>query len=315
MLTRRIGSLEVSVIGLGGNDYSSGFDERRTAAVVDAAIDAGITFFDTAEDYGGGRSEEALGKALAGKRDRVVVATKYAAPPDVARDHLEASLRRLGTDYVDLYVLHRPIPGVPMAETLGALGSLADEGKIRELGCSNVDVAQIREAVAAAGDGQQGFANVQNEYNLFNRKAELSVLPECAASGLAFTAYFPIYHGFLTGAFRRNGPLPEGTRLAVASKKRQDAVFTDAHFDVLEALTRYANERGHSVVELALGRLLAEPGVAAVIPGASLPEHARANAAAGSWVLNDDDIAAVDRIIPCDPQSPDTPSTMNGYPI
>src|SRR5579875_2160654 len=146
MQTRRIGSLEVSVIGLGGNDYNSGFEHRHIAEVTHAALDAGITFFDTAEDYGEGRSEEALGKALAGRRDQVVLASKYFGPPGSVRSHLEGSLRRLGTDHLDLYILHRPLADVPIAETLGALGELVDEGKVRELGFSNVGVPQLREA-------------------------------------------------------------------------------------------------------------------------------------------------------------------------
>ncbi|MBO0748227.1 MAG: aldo/keto reductase, partial [Acidimicrobiaceae bacterium] len=225
----------------------------------------------------------------------------------------EASLRRLGTDHLDLYLLHRPVAGVPLAETLGALSELVEEGKVREIGFSNVDVPQMREAAAA--NTSHHFVNVQGEYNLLSRRAETDVIPECAATGLAFTAYFPIYHGFLTGSFRRGGPLAPNTRLAVASEARKSAVFTDEHFDVLEALTAIAEERGHSVLDLALARLLAEPGVAAVIPGASLPEHATANAAAGDWVLTPEEIAEVDRIVPYDPSSPGTPSTMNGFPV
>jgi aryl-alcohol dehydrogenase-like predicted oxidoreductase len=309
--TRRIGSLEVSVIGLGGNDYNSGFE--RVTEVVSAALDAGITYFDTAEDYGSGRSEETLGKALAGRRDEVVLESKYAGPPGEVRTKAEASLRRLGTDHLDLYLLHRPVPGVPLAETLGALSELVEEGKVREIGFSNHDVSQMREA-AAAGTAHH-FVNVQGEYNLLSRRAEEEIIPECAATGLTFTAYFPIYHGFLTGTFVRGGPLAPDTRLAVASEARKAAVFTDEHFDILEALTAFAKERGHSVLDLALARLLAEPGVAAVIPGASLPEHARALAGAGDWVLTPDEIAEVDRIVPYDPSSPGTPSSMNGFPI
>lgn len=313
MQTRRIGSLEVSVIGLGGNDYNSGFEQGRVTDVVSAALDAGITYFDTAEDYGAGRSEETLGRALGRHRDEIVLESKYAGPPGEVHAKLEASLRRLGTDHLDLYLLHRPVPGVPMAETLGALSELVDEGKVREIGFSNHDVSQMREAAAA--ETAHHFVNVQGEYNLLSRRAEQEIIPECAATGLTFTAYFPIYHGFLTGSFQRGGPLAPNTRLAVASEARKAAVFTDEHFDVLEALTAFAKERGHPVLDLALARLLAEPGVAAVIPGASLPEHARAAAAAGDWVLTPDEIAEVDRIVPYDPSSPGTPSTMNGFPV
>ncbi|MCL2394726.1 MAG: aldo/keto reductase [Acidimicrobiaceae bacterium] len=311
MRTSRIGSLEVSVIGLGGNDYNSGFE--RVTDVVSAALDAGITFFDSAEDYGAGRSEETLGRALGRRRDEIVLSSKYHGQPAEVHAKAEASLRRLGTDHLDLYLLHRPVAGVPLAETLGALSELVEEGKVREIGFSNVDVAQMREAASAATEHH--FVNVQGEYNLLSRRAEVEIIPECAATGLAFTAYFPIYHGFLTGSFSRGGPLAPGSRLAVASEARKAAVFTDEHFDILEALTAFAKDRGHSVLDLALARLLAEPGVAAVIPGASLPEHATASAAAGDWVLTPEEIAEVDRIVPYDPASPGTPSTMNGFPV
>ena len=311
MRFRRIGALDVSVVALGCNNFNGGYDPIEARPVVDAAIDAGVNYFDTAESYGGGRSEEVLGKVLPTDREGLVIATKYDGPPDAAASHAEASMRRLGVDHIDLFTLHHPQPDVPVAETIGALRALVDAGKIREFGCSNFELEPLRAAAAAKGDGQ-GFVSVQNDYNLLNRKMEFSVIPECAATGVAFTAYFPLYHGFLTGDFQRGAPVLEGTRLAKASAERQAAVFTDEHFDVLEGLRAFASRSGHSVLEVALARLLAEPGVAAVLPGAAFDWHARANAAAADWELTPAEVAEVDRLAPSDPNSKDTPSAAHG---
>jgi len=315
METRKIGSLEVSVVALGCNNFGGGFDQDLVDEVVHAALDAGITYFDTAEGYGKGKSEEVVGKALKGRREGVVVATKYDGRPDEARAHAEASLERLGVDCIDLYTLHHPVPDVPVAETLDALNELASDGLIREFGCSNVGVAQLEEAAAAVGNGRRGFVSVQNDYNLLNRKMELSVLPYCASTGLAFTAYFPIYHGFLTGHFHRGGELKPGSRLANAHPLRQEAVFTDEHFDVLEGLVAFAEKRGRTVVDVALARLLAEPGLAAVLPGAASAAQVRSNANAATMKLSAEEIAEIDAIAPTIPNCPDTPSSENGYPV
>jgi aryl-alcohol dehydrogenase-like predicted oxidoreductase len=313
MRTRNIGSLTVSVIALGCNNFGGGYEQERVDEVVHAALDAGITFFDTAESYGEGMSESVVGKALGTRRADVVLGTKYTGTPGEVADHVDKSLDRLGTDWIDIYTLHHPVPDVPIAETLGALTELQAQGKIREFGCSNVNREQLRDALSAVGEGRNGFVSVQNDYNLLNRKAEFEVIPECERMGLAFTCYFPIYHGFLTGAFHRNQPFPEGTRLTTASEARKAAVFTDAHFDVLEGIERVAQVAGHSVLDVALARLLAEPGVTAVLPGAASAAHVRANAGAGDWELTPEEVAAVDVAAPSDPDSAPTPSTLTGF--
>jgi aryl-alcohol dehydrogenase-like predicted oxidoreductase len=315
METRRIGSLEVSIVALGCNNFGGGFDQQLADEVVHAALDAGIIYFDTAAGYGSGKSEEVVGHALKGHRQGVVVATKYDGKPTTARECAEASLRRLGVDYIDLFTLHHPLPDVPIAETLGALGELADAGLIREFGCSNVGVAELEEVARAVGDGHRGFVSVQNDYNLLNRKMEFDVLPYCDSNGLAFTAYFPIYHGFLTGHFRRGEELQPGSRLANSHPLRQAAVFTDEHFDILEGLTAFAEARGRTVLDVALARLLAEPGLAAVLPGAASVEHVRSNALAATMKLSAGEIDEIDRIAPSVPNCPDTPSSANGYPV
>jgi aryl-alcohol dehydrogenase-like predicted oxidoreductase len=315
METRKIGSLEVSVVALGCNNFGGGYDQDLVDEVVHAALDAGITYFDTAEGYGKGQSEQVVGKALKGHREGAVVATKYDGRPDEARAHAEASLQRLGVDYIDLYTLHHAVADVPVEETLGALSELARDGLIREFGCSNVGVAQLEEAAAAVGDGRSGFVSVQNDYNLLNRKMELDVLPYCASTGLAFTAYFPIYHGFLTGHFHRGEELKPGSRLATAHPRRQEAAFTDEHFDVLEGLAAFAEARGRTVLDVALARLLAEPGLAAVLPGGASAQHVQSNANAATMQLNAEEIAEIDRIAPTVAGCPDTPSSENGYPV
>ncbi|HVB07029.1 MAG TPA: aldo/keto reductase [Acidimicrobiales bacterium] len=312
MERRSIGSLSVSVVGMGCNNFGIRFQEEQSAEVVHASLEAGINYFDTSDSYADGRSEECLGSALAGHRDEAVIATKYDGPPSHVRRSAEASLRRLGVEVIDLFQLHHPYPDAPIGETLAALGELVAEGKVREIGCSNFSVAQLRAAEAAVAGGAPRFVSVQNDYNLLNRKAEFDVLPECVATGVAFNAYFPLYHGLLTGKFRRGEPLPEGTRLAAASPERKAAVFTEHNFDVVEALTAFAEARGHAVLELAFARLLAEPGVVSVIAGATWGEQARANAAAGAWQLSADEIAEVDRLAPASADDADTPSRAHG---
>jgi len=320
--------LKVSTLGLGtGSATFCGRLERDEALdLIREAVDLGVTYFDTAETYAEGRAEELLGAALAGRRDEVVLATKFGKDRSVpvseqpgSRRRImaaaEGSLRRLGTDRIDLYILHEPDPVTPIEETLGALSELARDGLIREFGCSNVGVAQLEEAAAAVGDGRSGFVSVQNDYNLLNRKMELDVLPYCASTGLAFTAYFPIYHGLLTGHFHRGEELKPGSRLATAHPRRQEAAFTDEHFDVLEGLAAFAEARGRTVLDVALARLLAEPGLAAVLPGAASAQHVQSNANAATMQLNAAEIAEIDRIAPTVAGSPDTPSSENGYPV
>jgi aryl-alcohol dehydrogenase-like predicted oxidoreductase len=310
MRTRRIGQLEVSVTGLGCNNFGMRCDEEQTAAVVAAALDAGITFFDTADVYGGqGRSEELLGKSLQGHRDEVVIATKFGAPMGGDGDRqgasrrwiaaaVEDSLRRLGTDRIDLYQLHFPDQDTPIADTLDALDELVREGKVREIGCSNFSSAQLEEAGRTAADkGTARFVSVQNEYSLLNRRPEKNVLPACEASELAFLPYFPLAHGLLTGKYAQGTPPAEGTRLAGMPEERREQVMTEERLAVVDELKAFAGSRGHTVAELAFAWLLAHPPVASVIAGATRPEQVRANAAASAWELGSDDLEAVDRIL------------------
>lgn len=297
---RRIGSLEVSVIGLGCNNFGWRLDAESTARVVHAALDAGVTFFDTAELYGEGQSEEYLGRALRGRREAVVIATKFgykSAPPE-RRGHpknvrraADASLQRLGTEYIDLYYLHSPDPQVPIADTLGALDELVKQGKVREIGCSNFSATQIRAADEAVTSGSARFVCVQNEYSLINREAEAEVLPECERLGLAFIPYYPLASGLLTGKYRRGEPFPRGTRLGDGHK-----LLSDDHLAMVEELVQFAEARKHTLLDLALGWLLAHPAVPSVIAGATSPEQVRRNAEASEWRLTATERGAVDNL-------------------
>src|SRR5438552_2225536 len=238
--TRKIGSLEVSVVGLGGNNFGGRLDLEATRAVVDAALDAGINFFDTADIYGGTKSEEFLGRALGSRRDAAVIATKFGgkideerkgAKPEYIRQAVEDSLRRLGTDRIDLYQQHVPDPNVPIADTLGALDELVRAGKVREIGCSNFSVEQIREAEAAA-QGRARFVSVQNHYSLLQRDPENGVLAECERLEISFLPYFPLANGLLTGKYRQGQPLPEGSRLSDG----QSATLSEENLRRVEAL-------------------------------------------------------------------------------
>jgi aryl-alcohol dehydrogenase-like predicted oxidoreductase len=297
MDVRRIGSLEVSVVGLGCNNFGRRIDEERSRAVVEAALEAGITFLDTADIYGETRSEEYLGRILEGRRDDVVLATKFGsridderpggASPSYVRRAVEDSLRRLRTDRIDLYQLHEPDDRTQIADTLGALDELVCEGKVREIGCSNFSAAQLREAAAAVAPGATGFASVQNELNLLDRADEREGLPEAERLGLAYIPYFPLASGLLAGKYRRDEPAPEGTRIAGWPADRVAEVMTDATFDRIDALTRFGAERGHSLLELAFAWLLATPAVVSVIAGATSPEQVAANVAAAGWRLDE----------------------------
>jgi aryl-alcohol dehydrogenase-like predicted oxidoreductase len=299
MRQNRLGrsDLTVSVVGLGCNNFGRRLDRAGTRAVIDAALDAGITFFDTADIYGGdGASERLIGEALEGRRDRVVLATKFGMDAGrdggeprgsraYARRSLEDSLQRLRTDRVDLLYYHEHDGVTPLAETLGALGELADEGKIRAFGVSNLDAGQLREAIAV---GDPRLAALQNEYSLLERGAERELLPLCREHRIGFVPYFPLARGRLTGKFRRGEPLPAGTRMA----DRPD-LLTDAVFDRLEALEAFAAERGHTLLELAFAGLASQPGVASVIAGAMSPEQVAGNVAAGAWELGEADLRAL----------------------
>ena len=304
METRRIGSLDVSVVGLGCNNFGGRLDAEQTASVVDASLDAGINFLDTADIYGKTLSEEYLGRALRGRRDRVVLATKFGAKVDDERKGArpeyvvracEDSLRRLDTDYIDLYQLHTPDGTVPIADTLGALDELVQAGKVREIGCSNFSPAQLREAEAAVRPGGARFVSVQNEYSLIHREPEQGVLDECARLGIAFIPYFPLASGLLTGKYRRGQPVPEGTRL---TEERFAGARSDENLELVERLIAFAEARGHTLLELAFSWLLTRPTVVSVIAGATKPEQVRGNAAAAGWRLSSEELAELDGILP-----------------
>jgi aryl-alcohol dehydrogenase-like predicted oxidoreductase len=298
---RRIGSLEVSVVGLGCNNFGWRIDAKATAAVVDAALDAGINFLDTADIYGGGQSEEFLGQALGDRRAQIVLATKFGmkfdeqrqgAKPAYIRQAVEDSLRRLRTDRIDLYQLHQPDPSTPLADTLGALNELVRAGKVREIGCSNFSAGQIKEAESAAGSGAR-FVSVQNHYNLLHREPEAGVLPECVQAGLAFIPYFPLANGLLSGKYRRGQAHPQGSRGGDGFGPK---VFSDENLAKVEALADFAASRGHTLLELAMSWLAARPAVASVIAGAKTPEQARTNASAADWRLTAADLEELERV-------------------
>lgn len=308
MDTRTIGSLEVSVVGLGCNNFGRRVDAEGTDAVVGAAVDAGVTLFDTADIYGGTRSEELLGRALAGRRDAVVVATKFGMPypgheggaaPAYVRRAVEDSLRRLGTDRIDLYQLHAPDAAVPIADTLAALDELVRAGKVREIGCSNFTADQLREAgVAAAAGGGTRFVSVQNQFSLLHREPERGVLAECSRQGLAFLPYYPLHQGLLTGKYGAGSPAPPGTRVAgMGDAQAADLLAGDA-LDTVSALSELARDAGRSVLELAVAWLLSHRAVASVIAGATRVEQVWDNVAAAAWRLDPSLLRAVDEVAP-----------------
>jgi aryl-alcohol dehydrogenase-like predicted oxidoreductase len=303
MRYRTLGSSgpEVSVVGLGCNNFGSRVDEDGTRRVVDAALESGITLLDTADVYGNrGGSEELLGKALKGRRDRVVLATKFGhaltddAPRsrgsrEYIRSAIEASLKRLRTDWVDLYQYHRPDGITPIEETLGALDELVREGKVRHIGSSNFDARQVVEADELARErGWTRFTSAQNHYSLLERDAEQELLPTCERLGIGVLPYFPLASGLLTGKYRRGEPAPAGSRLVTRPER-----LTAEVFDRVEALEAFAAERGRSLLEVAIGGLAAMPAISSVIAGATKPEQVRANAAAGEWEPSDGELQAL----------------------
>jgi aryl-alcohol dehydrogenase-like predicted oxidoreductase len=302
MRLRRLGNEgpEVSVVGLGCNNFGMRVDLDGTRAVVDAALDAGVTLLDTADTYGDTNSEAFLGEVLQGRRERVVLATKFGGRMEGrgggSRSHIkqavDASLQRLRTDYIDLYQYHVPDGMTPFEETFGALDELVREGKVRYIGHSNLEPPQVEEVDALAREhGWSRPVSAQNEYSLLRREAEDELLPTCERLGLGVLPYFPLASGLLTGKYRRGQPHPEGTRLS-----GRDEVFTDEKWDRLEALERFAEERGVSLLEVAIGGLLGQPAITSVIAGATKPEQVRANAAAGDWEPMPDDLAALNAL-------------------
>jgi aryl-alcohol dehydrogenase-like predicted oxidoreductase len=298
MEKRRIGSLEVTVVGLGCNNFGWRIQEKESAAVVGAALDAGINFFDTADVYDKGTSEEFLGRALGKRRGEAVVATKFGKPmderrqggkPAYVREALEASLRRLGTDYIDLYQMHSPDPDTPVEDTLGALEDLVRAGKVREIGCSNFSAEQLRQTPGR-------WASVQNHYSLYTRTPEQDgVLDECVRQGIAFIPFFPLESGLLTGKYRPGAPPPAGSRGDAGWGPK---VYTERNLEWVEELRQFAEHRGHTVVDLAMSWLAGQPAVSSIIAGATTPEQVRANAASASWQMTADELAHVSAMRP-----------------
>ena len=287
--------LTVSRIGLGCNNFGGRIDLEATRAVLEAALDAGVTFLDTAEVYGsGGDSERFIGEVLEGRRDEVVLATKVGwgqehgdGSATNVRRAIDGSLERLRTDHVDLYYLHKPDPSTPIAETLTALDELVRAGKALAIGCSNFSAEQLAEADRLAREiGTARFTVLQNHYNLLRRDDDADVLPLCRELGVAYIPYFPLASGLLTGKYRSGEPAPAGTRL-------EGREIEEERYDRVEALTAFAEERGHSLHELAIAALASTPGVGSIIAGATKPEQVRANATAASWRLASDDLAAL----------------------
>ncbi|WP_433533649.1 aldo/keto reductase [Micromonospora sp. CA-263727] len=314
MTYRRLGDsgLVVSVVGIGCNNFGRKLDLDGTQAVVDAALDAGINFFDTADIYGEphGASEAQLGAALKGRRDDVVVATKFGMSMGGGngRDFgvrgsrryvvraVEASLRRLDTDYIDLYQLHEPDPGTPIDETLSALDDLVRDGKVRYLGNSNFAGWQIADAEwTAKTRGLTRFISAQNHYSLLNRDAEIEVLPACERFGLGMLPFFPLANGLLTGKYKRGEAPPTGSRLAGGGRYAQRLAAAD--WDTIEAIEAYAAERGVSVLHVAIAGLAAQPSVTSVIAGATTPDQVRANAEAGAWQPTAEDLKALRAVL------------------
>ena len=306
MDTRSIGSLTVGVVGLGCNNFGMRIGRKETASVVGAALDAGITLFDTADIYGGTKSESYLGAALGTRRDEIVLATKFGVPYEgheggagaaYIRTAVEDSLTRLGTDRIDLYQLHAPDQKTPIAETEGALAELVTEGKIREFGCSNFDAAMLSDAGAAVVGGAPGFVSVQNQYNILHREPEDAVLPACERTGMAFLPFFPLASGLLSGKYRAGEAPPEGTRLAGMGAAASSQL-SDVRLAQVAALDALAQSEGHTVLELSIAWLLSRPSVASVIAGATKPEQVAANVAAGGWTPSSETLAQVDVIAP-----------------
>jgi aryl-alcohol dehydrogenase-like predicted oxidoreductase len=304
MERRRIGSLDVTAVGLGTNSFGFYMQKEEVAPVVDAALDGGINFFDTADIYR--TAEEWLGAALGRRRPQVVIASKFGnrkqdgrwsfcGRPDHMRETLDASLKRLGTDYIDLYQLHGFDPETPIAETLGALSEAIAAGKIREIGCSNFSAPQLEAADRAAGSGSR-FVSVQNHYNLLKRQDEADVLPMCERLGISYIPYWPLASGVLSGKYERGRSPLEGTRLHRMGAKGE-AMLSEETFDRLDALSTWAAARGHGLLELAIAWLMAQPAVGSVIAGATRADQVAANARAGSWVLAADEVAEIDEIL------------------
>ncbi len=303
------GVLQATVVGIGCNNFGRRLDAEATARVVLTALEEGITFFDTADTYGNGQSEEMLGAALKGRREEAVIASKFGHPSGGEghsgasrrwiRIAVEASLRRLGTDWIDLYQMHMPDPATPIEETLETLTELVSEGKVRCVGSSNLDGWQIADADwISRTRGLTRFITVQNEYSLLNRSVEEEVIGACAHFDVAMIPYSPLGNGMLTGKHHRGQGAAPGSRLASGPGANASRWLSDRNFDIVEALEAFAAERGVTVLDVAIGGLAAQPQVLSVIAGASTPEQVRANARAGKWRPTAADLEELDRIAP-----------------
>ena len=292
--------LRVSLAGLGCNNFGRRLDVAGTRAVVAKALDLGVTLFDTADAYGEGLSEEYLGKALENRRTDVIIATKFAMPMGegplqrggsrrYVQRAVEASLKRLGSDWIDLYQMHMPDAATPIEETLRALDDLVRQGKVRYIGCSNFSGWQVADATWVARSAQlTPFVSAQNLYNLLDRRIDRELVPACRAFGLGILPYFPLASGLLTGKYRRGEPSPEGSRLA--DPRFGQRALTDANFDRVEKLESFAREAGHPLLDLAVGWLATQPEVASVISGATSPEQLEQNAHAVEWTLSNEEL-------------------------
>lgn len=299
--------LVVSALGIGCNAFGRRIDQDQTTAVVDAAFDAGVTFFDTADVYGIGESETMLGRALGARRDEVIIATKFgmdmgetypgARENRASRGYIvravEGSLRRLGTDHIDLYQLHTPDRLTPIDETLDALSDLVRSGKVRYIGCSNLSAWEVADAVHVASAAESAsFISAQNEYSLYNRSAEVELVPALEHFGMSLLPYFPLAYGLLTGKYAQADEPPAGSRLA-----KETARFESARWDIIEGFRAFADESGRSMLDLALGGLRAQPAVDTVIAGATRPDQVAANARAVEWEPTDDELTRIDAIV------------------
>lgn len=309
MRERQLGTTElrVSSLGLGCNNFGTRLDSAGVRDVVNAALDAGVTLFDTADAYGErGRSELLLGEALGARRKDIVLISKFGLPMDdegllkggsarYVMTAIEASLKRLKTDWIDLYYLHRPDPNTPIEETLRALDTLIAQGKVRYIGCSNLPAGQVIEAQQVARThGLHRFVSCQDQYNILSRQIEAELIPAMQANNLSLIPYFPLASGMLTGKYKFGAPVPPGTRMAL--KRYSDRFLNDENFRIVESLLPFCAARGRSLLELAFGWLLSKPLVGCVIASASAPEQVRQNAAACAWRLNESEMAEVDRL-------------------
>jgi aryl-alcohol dehydrogenase-like predicted oxidoreductase len=311
MQKRKVGrsGIEVSLVGLGANNFGGRTDLEASRLVIHRALDLGITLIDTADTYGNkGGSEEILGSVLGARRKDIVLATKFGLAMDDAgklrgasrryiAQAVEASLRRLNTDWIDLYQLHRPDARTPIEETLRALDDLKKAGKVRAIGCSNLSAAQLEEALAVAQrNNLTSFVTAQDEYSLLERELEQDRLPIMRQHGLGLLPYFPLASGLLTGKYKHNAPLPPGTRLARNPPRHADAFINARNWRMVDALGAFAAQRGHTLLELAMSWLASRPYIPSVIAGATRPEQVEQNIAAIGWTLSAADLAEIDRI-------------------